>query len=714
MKLRSILAALLSLLTVAAANAAGPLEGPGSSGVPGIIHYQGRVTVGGVNFTGNGQFKFALVDGGVNQSQTATAFASTDGSSLTNITLLNFGSGYATPPTVTISAPDLPIGNAGGVQATAVAVVSPNGNIARIEFINHGVGYTNTAALTVTIAPPPANLLTTTYWSNDYTSAEGSAPAAAVTLGVNAGLYAVPLGDASLANMQTIPASVFQNPDVRLRVWFDDGTHGSQLLSPDQRITSVGYAMVANLAATVSDGAITGAKLANGAVGSAQIANGAIAPTQLFTSAVPQAGQVLSYDAANVRFDWVTAGLSLPFTGSGSSANALISLTNTGTGAGIYGLGVQGDGVFGKTNQAGASGVYGRSDTFTTGQGVYGYSAVNGIGVLGVSEGNDGISGRTNAAGKSGVFGFAARSDNNAMAAVNSLGTGLFAKTEGLAATAGFFWNSAGGDAIRTDGKASLNGDVMVNGGLAVGQTVITSSSENLACGHWNYLPGPLDFLTPKSLFQVGNGTANFRSNAFAVAENGDCSVGRNLHATAITAGDVGSLARSLEVNGTTAFNGEAAVISGGFRINGGNLTAQNLAFKHGDLTWDVGSDARLKDVQGDFAVSLGEIARLHTVRFTYKEGNPHGLDPRQQHVGVIAQELREVIPGAVTEGADGYLTVKADSVIWALVNSVKELKAENDALKKQLATDNAALKSRLEALESAQAPSTPNRSINL
>ena len=31
--------------------------------VPGIINYQGRVLVNGTNYTGNGQFKFALVDG---------------------------------------------------------------------------------------------------------------------------------------------------------------------------------------------------------------------------------------------------------------------------------------------------------------------------------------------------------------------------------------------------------------------------------------------------------------------------------------------------------------------------------------------------------------------------------------------------------------------------------------------------------------------------
>jgi hypothetical protein len=36
--------------------------------VPGIINYQGRVTVGGTNFNGTGQFKFALVNNGASQT----------------------------------------------------------------------------------------------------------------------------------------------------------------------------------------------------------------------------------------------------------------------------------------------------------------------------------------------------------------------------------------------------------------------------------------------------------------------------------------------------------------------------------------------------------------------------------------------------------------------------------------------------------------------
>jgi formylglycine-generating enzyme required for sulfatase activity len=87
---------------------------------------------------------------------------------------------------------------------------------------------------------------TTTYWSNDGTSTAGSQPTAAVSLPVAKGLYSVLLGDTTLgAGMSVIPPSVFANTDVRLRVWFNDGTNGSQLLTPDQRIAAVGYAMVA-------------------------------------------------------------------------------------------------------------------------------------------------------------------------------------------------------------------------------------------------------------------------------------------------------------------------------------------------------------------------------------------------------------------------------------------------------------------------------------
>ena len=86
------------------------------------------------------------------------------------------------------------------------------------------------------------------YWSND--GSAGGEPANAVSLPVAQGLYSVLLGDSAIPNMVPIPAAVFRNSDVRLRIWFSSG--GSfQQLAPDQRIAAVGYAM---MAAAVSSG----------------------------------------------------------------------------------------------------------------------------------------------------------------------------------------------------------------------------------------------------------------------------------------------------------------------------------------------------------------------------------------------------------------------------------------------------------------------------
>ena len=122
---------------------------------------------------------------------------------------------------------------------------------------------------------------TANYWANDGTAS--GQPATGVSLAVSKGLYAVLLGDTTVSGMTTgIGSTVFNNSDVRLRVWFSDGS-GYQQLTPDQRLAAVGYALVA---ATVSDGAITSAKLGSGAVTAAALAASAAAVTAPLPSLV--------------------------------------------------------------------------------------------------------------------------------------------------------------------------------------------------------------------------------------------------------------------------------------------------------------------------------------------------------------------------------------------------------------------------------------------
>lgn len=98
------------------------------------------------------------------------------------------------------------------------------------------------------------------YWLNAADANSDGVPDASVSVSVSRGLYSLMIGDTTLANMASLPASVFANSAVYLRVWFDDGVGGFQLLSPDQRITSVGYSLIS---AGVDDGAITTPKLSS-------------------------------------------------------------------------------------------------------------------------------------------------------------------------------------------------------------------------------------------------------------------------------------------------------------------------------------------------------------------------------------------------------------------------------------------------------------------
>ncbi len=73
--------------------------------VPQIINYQGRIAVGGTNFNGAGQFKFALVNQGTNTATQATATATLVSGFVVGYTVTGGGSGYTAPPAVTITDP---------------------------------------------------------------------------------------------------------------------------------------------------------------------------------------------------------------------------------------------------------------------------------------------------------------------------------------------------------------------------------------------------------------------------------------------------------------------------------------------------------------------------------------------------------------------------------------------------------------------------------
>jgi hypothetical protein len=214
--------------------------------VPQVLNHQGRIAVAGVNFNGNGQFKFALVD------------------------------------------------------ATGLI----------------------------------------TYWSNDGTSNAGSQPSSHVTLAVTKGLYSVLLGDTTLTNMTALPSSALDHGDVRLRIWFSDGSsRGFQLITPDQRLAATPYALLAAQAtsATGFSGSLAGD------VTGTQSATSIAAPIvtgKLLTGFSPAAGSLSADDTILAAFNKLDgnsrlkANLDSPsFTGtvSGSFSGTLSGNATTAT-----------------------------------------------------------------------------------------------------------------------------------------------------------------------------------------------------------------------------------------------------------------------------------------------------------------------------------------------------------------------------------------------
>lgn len=126
-----------------------------------------------------------------------------------------------------------------------------------------------------------------------------------------------------------------------------------------------------------------------------------------------------------------------------------------------------------------------------------------------------------------------------------------------------------------------------------------------------------------------------------------------------------------------------------------------------GGTTWSIPSDQRVKKDIRDYESGLDEILQLRPVRFHYRDDASRGLSSAREEIGFIAQEVREVIPDAVTEGQDGYLSLKADAIHWAAVRAIQELNAKVEARREhseirieKLETENAALKARLSRLE--------------
>ena len=116
-----------------------------------------------------------------------------------------------------------------------------------------------------------------------------------------------------------------------------------------------------------------------------------------------------------------------------------------------------------------------------------------------------------------------------------------------------------------------------------------------------------------------------------------------------------------------------------------GHLLAVNgVASKPGGGSWAAFSDKRLKDIHGNYTRGLSDIVKLQPVIFNYKAGNELKLPSTPEYVGFVAQDVQKIFPETISESQSGYLEFDMHGVNVAVINAIKELKAENDQLKEE------------------------------
>ena len=219
--------------------------------VPRLVQYQGRVAVGGTNFSGTGKFKFALVS-----NANANANWRNDG-------VLGLG----TEPVASVL---LPVAN--GLFSVLLGDTSVP-DMAAIPALTFSVPdlhlrvWFSDGANPFELLTPDQRLAPTAYLADDSVNSANIASAA--------------ITSAKIASNAITSAKIASG-----------AITGVQVL--DGAITGP----------KVFDGAITSAKIAASAITSAKIASGSLNNTHFSTAAAPVTGQVLGYNGSGLSWTW--------------------------------------------------------------------------------------------------------------------------------------------------------------------------------------------------------------------------------------------------------------------------------------------------------------------------------------------------------------------------------------------------------------------------
>ena len=250
------------------------------------------------------------------------------------------------------------------------------------------------------------------------------------------------------------------------------------------------------------------------------------------------------------------------------------------------------------------------------------------------------------------------------------------------------------GDAATTGGdNVAIGYDALTTMSTAASNTVVGAyAGDAINTGHQNTLIG----------HQAGTDLTTGAQNTFLGKNAGDdvtdgaenTLVGFNAaaHSTALTTGDfnvhlgIYTSASSADAQTETVigYNGQGKGNTTGFIINNGGVYQGNNS-----ADWSTTSDRRIKKNIEDNEQGLDIINNIRVRNFEYRtedeitEVPPSAaIETEGVQLGVIAQEIEEVLPEVVNEESTGVKSVNSGNLTWYLVNAVKELSAQVEELK--------------------------------
>ncbi|OAI43111.1 hypothetical protein AYO38_02760 [bacterium SCGC AG-212-C10] len=318
-------------------------------------------------------------------------------------------------------------------------------------------------------------------------------------------------------------------------------------------------------------------------------------------------------------------------------------------------------------------------------------------GVLGVTEAGEqaGVLGRNLSQGScapgnkacGGVVGTATSTDVPGVQGMSTLGAGLFGVgilgIEAHGPTALYAQGTQRGALV--SGNLGLDVRGLINGINAFGGRNLDSTINNVRG------TGLVALGSGKG--QAGAGVVGRSSSSAAVQPGGECTNG-GIDEWCIGVLGTSTGSSSVGVYGQGQKFGVYGIVTDPIQSNGAGIlgikgTGQWAGRFQGPVLVEeaiscpncnpVLSDARAKRDIMDLPAGLAEVLRLHPVSFDW---DPAVVpDDTVTHNGLLAQEVREVLPQNVYENANGYLGVNYPELIPVLIKAIQEQDAKIAAL---------------------------------